>query len=77
MSDIKTIAEAIAVRRVQYPLSPAADATYLEQDDLASLLLRPKCQHGDLHLLLRRRAPYLSSPVFGSSEVRNIEEGGV
>jgi hypothetical protein len=76
MSDLKTIAEAIQVRRVQHPLSRASDAAYLEQDDLASLLRRPKCQHGDLQRLLRRRAPNLS-PLFGSSELHHIEERGV
>jgi hypothetical protein len=77
MSDVRAIAEAIQARQ-ERSFQPATDAaSSLQQDDLASLLRRPKCQHGDLRLLLRRRAPYLSSPVFGSSEVRNIEEGRV
>jgi len=76
MSDLKAIADAIQMRREQHPLCYVAETSKLEQDDLASLLRRPKCQHGDLRLLLRRRASYLSSPDFLSSELRNIEERG-
>ena len=65
MSDLRTIADAIQVRREQHPL-PSAAGAYLEQDDLASLLHRPRCRHGDLHRLLGRRTGY---PVFGTSEV--------
>jgi hypothetical protein len=65
MSDLNTIAQAIQVRREQHPLPRAAGA-YLEQDDLASLLRRPKCQHGDLQRLLSRRV----GPAF--SELRNF-----
>jgi hypothetical protein len=61
MSDIRAIAEAIETRREQHPPQSSADAaSYLQQDDLASLLLRPKCQFGDLRLLLRRRFPHSS-----------------
>jgi hypothetical protein len=65
MSNLKTIAQ-----RVQHTLYRPAEAADLEQDNLASLLLRPKCQHGDLRLLLRRRA----SLLFGSSELHHIEK---
>jgi hypothetical protein len=64
MSDLRTIADAIQVRREQHP--PRAAGAYLEQDDLASLLRRPKCQHGDLRRLLQRPA---SAPLFGTSEL--------
>jgi len=73
MSDLKTITEAIQVERVQHPLRRAASAAHLEQDDLDSLLRRPKCQHGDLRRLLRRR---VGPPVFGTSELPHIEDRG-
>jgi hypothetical protein len=44
---------------------------------LTVLQHQPRSQHGDLRLLLRRRAPYLLSPAFGSSELHHIEDGGV
>jgi hypothetical protein len=56
MSDVRAIAEAIQAGR-QRPLRPASNAgNHLQHDDLASLLLRPKGQYGDLRLLLRRRS---------------------
>ena len=69
MSDLRTIADAIQVRGEQH--LPSATGAYLEQDDLASLLHRPKCQHGDLHRLLRRRAGSLCSelPNFTTSKI--------
>ena len=73
MSDLQTIAQAIQVRREQHLHSRAASTAHLEQDDLASLLHRPKCQHGDLQRLLHRRA---GSPVFGTSELHHIEDRG-
>jgi hypothetical protein len=76
MRDARTTADAIQAGREPRPLQPASTSgNHLQHDDLASLLLRPKCQHGDLGLLLRRRA-YLQSPVFGTSELHNLEGRG-
>ena len=75
MSDIRAIADAVEAEREQRPHRPFNAGNHLQHDDLASLLLRPKCQHGDLGLLLRRRA-YLQSPVFGTSELHNLEGRG-
>ena len=44
------------MRWVQHPLCRTTDTAYLEHYDLASLLRRPKCQHGELHLFLSRRS---------------------
>ena len=58
MSDIRSVPEAIQTRREQPSLQSGVDAAnHLQQDDLSSLLLRPKSQYGDLRLLLRRRFP--------------------
>jgi hypothetical protein len=75
MSDIRAIADAVEAGREQRPHRTFSAGNHLQHDDLASLLLRPKCQHGDLGLLLRRRA-YLQSPVFGTSELHNLEGRG-
>src|SRR5215467_9229531 len=42
---------------------------HLQQDDLASLLPRPKCQHAAP--ASARGAAYLRSPVFGASEFQH------
>lgn len=66
MSDLETIVDAVQVHRDQHPLCYVAETSKLEQDDLTSLLRRPKCPHGDLRQLLRRRAV-----------LRHIQERGV
>jgi hypothetical protein len=56
--------------REQRPMRPASNnGNPLQHDDLASLLLRSKCQHGDLRLLLHR--PAVGSPVCGTSELHH------
>jgi hypothetical protein len=63
MSDVRAIADAIQTGREHRPHRPASNpGNRLQHDDLASLLLRPKGQYGNLHLLLRRRCSPFKSP---------------
>jgi hypothetical protein len=56
--------------REQRPIRRASNnGNPLQHDDFANLLLRSKCQHGDLRLLLHR--PAAGSPVIGTSELHH------